>query len=175
MLVNGSQTKEKNENKKKKSEDRLTTTRAQNPIDEILSKLRKSKSNHSIERTISLQEETIQLSKLTENNKFKLKNNITSNQIACVKKYLKEKPFELCNSDTNVGWVLLDREMYLKLAYKHLEKNPNVYVKLDRNPLSEVNLTIQKTLSYLKDHGHISDRLFKNLIPIENKLCQWRS
>ena len=65
MLVNGSQTKEKNDNKKKKSEDRLTTTRAQNPIDEILSKLRKSKSNHSIERTIPLQEETIQLSKLT--------------------------------------------------------------------------------------------------------------
>jgi len=26
----------------------------------------------------------------------------------------------------------------------------------DRNPLSEVNLTIQKTLSYLKDHGHIT-------------------
>ena len=68
-----SKTKEKNENKKKKSEDRLTTTRAQNPIDEILSKLRKSKSNPSIERTIPLQEETIQLSKLTQNNKFKLK------------------------------------------------------------------------------------------------------
>jgi hypothetical protein len=174
-----SKTKEKNENKKKKSEDRLTTTRAQNPIDEILSKLRKSKSNHSVERTIPLQEETIQLrnevlSKLTENNKFKLKNNITSNQIACVKKYLKEKPFELCNSDKNVGWVLLDREMYLKLAYKHLEENPNVYVKLDRNPLSEVILTIQKTLSYLKDHGHISDRLFKNLIPIENKLGKFK-
>jgi len=48
-------------------------------------------------------------------NKFELKNNLTKDQLDCIKTFYTEKPFT-CNSDKNVGWVCLDDKLYLTLA-----------------------------------------------------------
>ncbi len=73
-------------------------------------------------------------------NKFKHKTNLTKKQIDCIKKFVNEKPFSLCNSDKNVGWVCLDNSLYLKLANNHLVSNANVYKRLNNNPLNETKV-----------------------------------
>ncbi len=103
-------------------------------------------------------------------NKFKLKNNLTKDQLDCIKTFYTEKPFTLCNSDKNVGWVCLDDKLYLTLAKDHLLKNQNVYKNLDSNPLDNVSNNILLSLSDLKDKGHISDRLYNCLKP--KKQCK---
>jgi hypothetical protein len=66
---------------------------------------------------IPLQEETLLFrkyifEKFSKANKFILKSNLSNYQINCIKKYFETKPFIICNSDKNVGWVIMDKEMY---------------------------------------------------------------
>ena len=145
-------------------------------IEIILSQLSSSKrkllgnqtSNIPIQHeTLSLRNELIK--KFTEKDKFMLRSNLKKDQINCIKKFYKEKPFILCNSDKNVGWVLLEKELYLKLSYEHLNNNSHVYKKLSYNPLGEVKTKIKNTLEHLNNNGHISNRLFKRLLNEKGK------
>ena len=118
---------------------------------------------------IPIQEETLSLrnklfNKISEKN-FKLSSNLSQDQIQCIKKFMREKPFMLCNTDKNVGWCCLDKSLYIKLAEEHLLGNSQVYKKLSLNPLNTVTLNIINKLSKLKDNGHISDRLFNAIVP----------
>ena len=167
----------------KNKKDRITTKLDKGFIDTIIKSLKSSKcknfESELNEKKIPIQKETLEIrnelfSKFTENNKFKLKNNLNNDQISCMKKYIKEKPFILSNSDKNVGWVMLDKTLYLKLAYDHLNKNENVYNKLEYNPLKEVEEKIISSLKYLNDNGHISNRLYKKLIPIDSNLGKFK-
>jgi len=94
---------------------------------------------------IPLQQETLSIRNkffvsMSLAKKFKLKNNLSKKQLDCIKKFYIEKPFRLCNSDKNVGWVCLDEKHYLDLAYEHLLNNNNVYCKLDINPLVKLSI-----------------------------------
>ncbi len=88
-------------------------------------------------------------------NKFKHKTNLTKKQTDCIKKFVNDKPFSLCNSDKNVGWICLDNSLYLKLANDHLVSNSYVYKSLNNNPLQETKNKIILSLTNLKDNGHI--------------------
>ncbi len=131
-------------------------------------------SNNTINHdSIPLQEETLVLRKklfqtIALANKFKHKTNLTKKQIDCIKKFVNEKPFSLCNSDKNVGWVCLDNSLYLKLANNHLVSNANVYKRLNNNPLNETKSKIIESLTNLRDNGHISSRLFNQIYPKDN-------
>ena len=161
--------------KNKKTKDQLAPSE-KDAIEIILSQLSSSKrklignqtSNIPIQHeTLSLRNELIK--KFTEKDKFMLRSNLKKDQINCIKKFYKEKPFILCNSDKNVGWVLLDKELYLKLSYEHLNNNSHVYKKLSYNPLGEVKTKIKNTLEHLNNNGHISNRLFKRLLNEKGK------
>ncbi len=105
---------------------------------------------------------------LSSANKFKLKNNLSKEQLNCIKIFYQEKPFSLCNSDKNVGWVCIDETLYLNLAKEHLFNNNNIYKKLDSNPLEKTTNKISLSLYELKDNGHISEKLFNYLKPINS-------
>ena len=148
-------------------------------VETILNSLRYS--NRTINHTnIPIQEETLLLRKnllqtMTLAKKFKPVTNLTNKQISCIKKYFIERPFTLCNSDKNVGWVSLDKTLYVKLAEDHLFSNTDVYKHLDYNPLIETIEKINLSLIKLRDNGHISNRLYKQLIPKEScKLGKFR-
>ena len=55
--------------------------------------------------------------------------------------------------------------MYIKLAKEHLFSNINIYKKLDHNPLEDTKMKIKKKLDELLNNGHISNRLYKHLLP----------
>ncbi len=128
-------------------------------------------SNRTINHdNIPLQEETLVLRKklfqtLNLAKKFKHKTNLSKLQIECIKKFFSDKPFSLCNSDKNVGWVCLDKSLYLELANEHLDSNKNVYKKLNSNPLQDTKNKIEKSLNDLRVKGHISKRLFDLICP----------
>jgi len=168
------QKKNKKENKKKEKNIKNTKEYENEKDDQtivktILKNIRYKNSNIN-HNNIPLQDETIIIrnnffKSMSIANKFKLKNNLTKDQLDCIKTFYTEKPFTLCNSDKNVGWVCLDDKLYLTLAKDHLLKNQNVYKNLDSNPLDNVSNNILLSLSDLKDKGHISDRLYNCLKP----------
>jgi len=148
-------------------------------IETILNSIRYSNNNIN-HNNIPLQEETLILRKklfqnVTLARKFNHKTNLTIKQIDCIKKFFTEKPFSLCNSDKNVGWVCLDKSLYINLANDHLASNSFVYKKLNTNPLQETINKIIVSLSNLKDSGHISNRLFNLICPkVSSKLGKFK-
>ena len=159
--------------KNKKNEKNNTSkniTKNLSTVETIIKSLRYSNIKSIDNKNIPLQEETLVLRKnlfkvIANNSKFEKKNNLNNAQISCLKKYLKEKPFMLCNSDKNVGWVSLDKSLYIKLAKEHLFSNDTVYKKLEYNPLEMTINKIIKSLNELLNNGHISNRLYKQLLP----------
>ena len=149
-------------------------------FDIILKKLKKTNSHTQSFKNIPIQQETLLLRKYLIDqfkapNKFALKNNLSKKQINCVQKYFQTKPFSIVNSDKNIGWVILKKELYNKLAIDHLILNSNVYKRLENNPLEETVVTIRNKLTDLNTNGHISNRLFKQLLPSSNnKLGKFR-
>ena len=138
-------------------------------VETILNSMRNS--NKTIHHNnIPLQQETLLLRKelfhtMALTKKFKLENNLNHKQITCIRKFFKDKPFSICNSDKNVGWVCLDKSLYIKLAKDHLFSNKQVYKEINHDPLQETLNKIISTLNCLKDRGHISNRLHKLLLP----------
>ena len=163
-----------------KNKDGNTALKDSTFIETILKSIKSSKRKLlNVSKNIPLQHETLLIrnslfSNLIEPNKFKLSSNLTFKQIKCVKKFFKEKPFVLCNSDKNVGWILLDKSLYNKLANDHLKSNHNIYKLMDYNPLDEVIIKINNTLLNLKNNDHISERLFKQLTPKESIIGKFR-
>ena len=136
----------------------------------ILKKLQNSNSFINQSKNIPLQQETLFLRKYLfdqfhSKKKFFLKNNLSKKQIICIQTYYRTKPFIICNSDKNIGWVILKEDLYKKLANNHLDLNHNVYKKLSENPLEETINSICIILSDLNQKGHISNRLLKKLLP----------
>ena len=147
----------------KNKKDQIKAKKDSTFVETILQSLKSTriKSNNRKLDNIPLQHETIEIrnslfSKFTDKNKFKLSSNLTLSQISCIKKFLKEKPFILCNSDKNVGWVLLDKPLYIKLANDHLTNNTNTYNLLEKDPLEETISKINDSLTKLNNNSHIS-------------------
>lgn len=161
--------KEKNSKEKNYKKYEKNEIEDQNFVQTILRNIRYKNSsiNHD---NIPLQNETVTIrnkffKSMSLAKKFELKNNLNKEQLDCIKKFYKDKPFSLCNSDKNVGWVCLDETLYLDLAKDHLFNNNNIYKKLDRNPLEHTTNKILLSLYDLKDKGHISERLLNFLKP----------
>jgi hypothetical protein len=65
-----------------------------------------------------------------------LKQNLSIEQINCIKFYKKHKPFLISYCDKNVGWALISEDLYLEIVNDHLFSNLNTYRLLDKNPLN---------------------------------------
>ena len=159
--------------KQKEKNEKNTTKKTKKDfsiVETILKSMRNSISNKINHTNIPLQDETLvlrnNLFKVMANAKnFKHLNNLNKNQISCIKKFLKEKPFMLTNSDKNVGWVCLNKSLYIKLSKEHLFSNNNIYKQLEYDPLEVTIRRITISLNNLLNNGHISKRLHKQLLP----------
>jgi predicted GIY-YIG superfamily endonuclease len=92
-----------------------------------------------------------------------LKQNLSTEQINCIKFYKKHKPFLISYCDKNVGWALISKDLYLEIVNDHLFSNLNTYRLLDTNPLEDTKFKINNELETLNKNGHISNRLFNKL------------
>lgn len=84
-----------------------------------------------------------------------------------MKKFIRNRPFSVLDTDMNVGTVLLPTTIVDKLASEALS-DTNFYKELDKDPLQEVMNSISVTLSSLKTEGDISGKLFNAIKPDTN-------
>ncbi|RNA00545.1 hypothetical protein BpHYR1_026794 [Brachionus plicatilis] len=74
---------------------------------------------------------------------------------------LRYEIFEKC--DKNVGTLLISNEDFLQLAYEHLD-NTETYLKLESDPLLDIEKKINFELKYLYDKSYLSKRLYNKLL-----------
>jgi hypothetical protein len=58
--------------------------------------------------------------KYIENIKFKdieIEKNLNKKQIICLKMFLKKQPFRVVICDKNVGWAIIDHDLYYNISY----------------------------------------------------------
>ena len=94
---------------------------------------------------------------------YKNQKNLNDDQFKIINDYLLEKPFLILSCDKNIGFSLIQKDLYIKLANEHLLNN-KTYEKISYNPLKETTFKINKELSNLNKDGHISDQLFQKLL-----------
>ena len=123
--------------------------------------------HNSNRNNIPLQFETLMFRKLLHEclslNKFNNFSNLNECQLKLLFDFIKEKPFIIVNSDKNVGFVILKKELYIKLGLEHLLNDNMFYKELNKNPLQDTINLINNELTNLNNHGHISDKLWKLL------------
>ena len=103
----------------------------------------------------------------------KINNNISLEEYNTLKIFLKNKPFKITECDKNIGVAIVSNQVYEELSFIHLDNKEN-FIKLDENPLNEVNTIVLDTLISLKNNKHISKRLYNNLFIKEPKLGKFR-
>ena len=90
-------------------------------------------------KNIKLQFETIEFRNSILKSIFKmkkdLKQNLSTEQINCIKFYKKHKPFFISYCDKNVGWALINKDLYFEIVNDHLFNNLITYKSLETNPL----------------------------------------
>ena len=118
-------------------------------------------------KNIKLQFETIEFRNSILKSIFKmkkdLKQNLSTEQINCIKFYKKHKPFLISYCDKNVGWALINKDLYFEIVNDHLFNNLITYKLLETNPLEETKHKICNELETLNKNGHISNKLFNKL------------
>lgn len=80
--------------------------------------------NKKINSNIKIQFETIEFRNKIIKSIFKmkvnLKQNLTNEQLNCIKFYKKYKPFLICYCDKNVGWAIINKNLYFEIVNEHL-------------------------------------------------------
>jgi hypothetical protein len=94
---------------------------------------------------------------------FEIENNLDKKQIICLKKFLKEKPFRVVICDKNVGWAIIDHELYNNQGDNYLKDNDNFFKKLDYDPQIQTLKEYNKIIDSLHYDKQIPDRLYKIL------------
>jgi hypothetical protein len=137
---------------------------------DMIGEFRKSlnlKNRNNTAKSIPLQHDSLkfreEIYQKILNKNFTLKNNLDKNEINCLKYFKKEKPFKVTICDKNVGWCIINNNLYSSLGNEYLNSNPQFYTKLDHDPLNETIDKIKTKLIELNNFGHISNRLFKIL------------
>jgi len=157
--------KRKFENKNAQSSNNNNINISKDFLDNFISEKRII--NRNINPNIKIQFETIEFRnkviKSLFNLKKDLKQNLTKVQIDCIKFYKKHKPFLICYCDKNVGWAIINKDLYFEIVNEHLFLNINTYKILDDNPLNDTISKINTELNNLNSNGHISNKLHKKL------------
>ena len=65
--------------------------------------------------------------------------------------------------DKNVGWAILNHDIYFMLGEKYLAENEVYFKKLDADPSNETIKLVNSKLNDLNKNGHISNKLYKDL------------
>lgn len=125
---------------------------------------------------LPLQHETIDFRNLIYKNLFfneriKLKPNFTKDQLNFFKNYIRNKQFKVVICDKNIGWAILDNELYKNLAFEHLNENSNSYKQLSEDPLNNTIKEINDELKRLNKFGHLSDSFF-NKLTLKSNECK---
>ena len=89
--------------------------------------------------------------------------NLSKTQINNLKKYIKSKPFKVCDTDKNVGLAVLSNKLYDSLVIKELSNN-EVYEEFSNDQNLEYNkdsfcIFMNGDIVDLKSKGFISKRL----------------
>ena len=105
--------------------------------------------------------------------KFKNHKNLSDEQFSFLVKFLREKPFLIISCDKNIGFALIKKELYIKLANEHLLAD-TTYSKLQHNPLFETVNKIKQELDNLLNKGHISNEFHKKFKFIGCKLGKFK-
>ncbi len=100
--------------------------------------------------------------------------NLNEDQLKILSTFLVEKPFVICSCDKNVGFAILNKDLYLSLSFDHLNSNTQTYKELNFNPLTSTKNKIESELNNLNLNGHISDELFRNLKSNNSKLGKFK-
>jgi hypothetical protein len=142
--------------------DSINDTFILDPLDSII----KNMKNKRIINRCPLYEESIllqlELLKELKNVRFNNKTNLNLSQIQILKKFCKSRPFKVVELDKNVGSAILSHELYNKLTYDHLN-NPDVYLRLDNDPLMNLKDNLRFELNSLYYSKDISKKLDNKL------------
>lgn len=106
---------------------------------------------------------------LTFENNF----NISRSEFYYMKKFKDGNFFKIIECDKNIGVCFIDTAIYNQYAIQHLNKKEN-YVKLNKDPLNDVILTIENKLNDLFQNKHISKKIFSKLNNKNSKLGSFR-
>ncbi len=85
--------------------------------------------------------------------------NYSEKTIDILRKTLKSKQIIITSCDKNVGFAIMNTNLYNNLALEHLNQNNQTYKKLETNPLIETISKIRNKISYLNNNNHISNEL----------------
>ena len=84
----------------------------------------------------------------------------------------KDRNYKVLECDKNIGTVILDKNLYQKIAFDYLNKSN--FIKLNTDPLLKSILFINNTLLSLKSKSHISQKIYNSLIVKDCKLGRFR-
>lgn len=123
-----------------------------------------------LEQSINFQ---IEILKELDNFDFGTFRNLSKEEILLLKDFTFNRPLKVVELDKNIGAGLISKQLYNNLCYELLD-NEVVYTRIDFNPLNLICKSIEDNLLELFENLHISEELFISLIPLKNKLGNFR-
>ena len=57
--------------------------------------------------------------------------------MSCIKEFISKKPFIVANCNKNIGWAILENNIYDRKAFEHLQENQDTYKQLNENPIDQ--------------------------------------
>ena len=162
-------------NEKKSSINKIENNILDNKYINKLFIFLKDKSNidpkkFKINKEVNIFRNIIQNNLFEEFKNIKIDPNINKDQLNCLIKFQKEKPFKIVNCDKNVGNAILSNELYLKEVNQFISSD-NTYLELDNNPLDLTINSINFIILELYLNKHISKKL-KNLLMLKQEKCK---
>ena len=105
---------------------------------------------------------------------IEIKPNISFKQFQSLFNFKKEKNFRIINCDKNVGNAFISNNLYNTSAYNFLNSD-TTFERLLSNPLEDTVNYINTEIQNLCDHGHLSEKLRKNILYDINTCAKWSS
>ena len=128
-------------------------------------------------RSLNLFKESIlfQLEIFNNLSQIKLKNerNLSSNEIASLRKFVTKKPFKVVELDKNIGAGIMSNELYINLT-ESLLRDASTYVECDSDPTETIISDYIDMINLCFDKNHISRKLRDFLFIMDCKLGTFR-
>ena len=155
------------ENNKNLESEKRINNKEKNIISEIIKEIKKKFKNKEVKNNFFFSKETLEFrDEFIENLKlkdFEINSNLSKKQITCIKKFLKEKPFKITICDKNVGWAIIDYNLYNEIGNNYLKDNNNFFKEIEKDPQIETLNKYKILISDLFNNEHISERIYKIL------------
>ena len=155
------------ENNNNLESEKRINNKEKNIVSEIIKEIKKKFKNKEVKNNFFFSKETLEFrDEFIENLKlkdFEINCNLSKKQITCIKKFLKEKPFKITICDKNVGWAIIDYNLYNEIGNNYLKDNNNFFKEIEKDPQIETLNKYKILISDLFNNEHISERIYKIL------------